>query len=49
MKEAEAMAVRRGTKLSMIREFFGEDFSGLTRDVQLRKAKDFLYGQLMIK
>lgn len=38
LAEAQAMAAREGSTLELLRRFFGEDFSGLARDVCNRKA-----------
>ena len=38
LAEAEAMAVREGSTVEMLKRFFGEDLSGLERDVLNHKA-----------
>lgn len=42
--EAEAMAKRQNTSVDMIKSFFGEDLSGLRRDLLERKATAYLLG-----
>lgn len=39
-QEAEAICKRQNTTMELVRRFFGDDFSGLTREVQIRKAID---------
>lgn len=41
-EEAQAMAKRMDIGMDMVRSFFGDDFGMLKRDLQERKALDFL-------
>lgn len=39
-REAEALCERENTPLELVCRFFGDDFSGLERDVKIRKIMD---------
>ena len=45
--EEEALRISReqGTDIEMVKRFFGEDFSGLTKDIQKKKARRLIYDE----
>lgn len=44
-EEALAMAQRQNTTVEMVRRFFGDDLSGLERDIREKKAVSWVYEQ----
>ena len=44
-EEASAMAKRQNTTVEMVKRFFGDDLSGLERDIKEQKAVSWVYEQ----
>ena len=42
-REAERIARQQNTDMELVKRFFGDDLSGLTRDVKIRKVRDLVY------
>ena len=42
-REAERIAREQNSSMEMVKRFFGDDFSGLSGDVKIKKARDLVY------